>query len=479
MQNDINALNIKYSYLDVPTCQAFAQDDTFIRGLVGPFGSGKSSACVVELVNRGRAQLPGPDGVRRTRFAVIRNTYAELRDTTIKTIMQWLPEMYFGRYIKHERTYTITAFEGAVIELIFLALDRPDDIKKLLSLELTGAWVNEAREIPWSIIEALQGRVGRYPAKRDGGATWFGIWMDTNPPDNDSPWYRFFEETKPSNARIFKQPSGLAPNAENLANLPGGQRYYSNLAIGKKAEWIKVYIHGQYGFVIDGKPVFPEYNDGIHCREIDPLPGITIIRSFDFGLTPACAFSQILPDGRWLTFDEMVTQDMSIDKFSDDVNEHCARAFRGKATFEDWGDPAGNQRAQTDARTCFEIMRGKGIMVEGSIQNPQMRHESIGKPLRTLVNGEPQFILHPRCKNLRKGFMGGYHYRRLQVSGERYSDKVEKNHLSHIVEALEYGCVQYFAPVLLGTDTGEEDWSHLGDYDDFNTGAGRSGFTGY
>jgi len=473
-------LDIRYSYVDVPTCQAFAQDNSFIRGLMGPFGSGKSSACVVELVNRGLAQAKGPDGMRRTRFAVIRNTYAELRDTTIKTIMQWLPELYFGRYVKHERTYTITAFPGAVIELIFLALDRPDDIKKLLSLELTGAWVNEAREIPWSIIEALQGRVGRYPAIRDGGATWFGIWMDTNPPDNDSRWYRFFEEIKPDNARIFKQPSGLAEDAENLPNLPGGRRYYSNLAVGKSAEWIKVYIKGEYGFVIDGKPVFPDYSDTAHCKEIDPVPGVTIIRSWDFGLTPACAFSQLLPDGRWLAFDEMTSESMSIDKFSEDVVEHCTRSFRGQATFEDWGDPAGAQRAQTDARTCFEIMQGKGIMVEGSIQNPQMRHESIGKPLRTMIGGHPQFILHPRCTQLRKGFMGGYHYRRLQVSGERYSDKVEKNMLSHIMEALEYGTVQYFAPALVGQMPEEEDWSHIGSgYDDYGTHAGRSGFTGY
>ena len=288
--SETQRLDIKYSYLSVPTCQEFALDDTFIRGLMGPFGSGKSSACVAELVNRGLAQKKGRDGVRRTRFAVIRNTYAELRDTTIKTIMQWLPEMYFGRYIKHERTYTITAFPEAQIELIFLALDRPDDIKKLLSLELTGAWVNEAREIPWSIIEALQGRVGRYPAVRDGGCTWFGIWMDTNPPDNDSRWYKFFEEIKPVNARIFKQPSGRAYNAENLGNLPGGQRYYTNLAIGKKAEWIKVYVDGEYGFVVDGKPVFPEYNDRVHCQDIDPIPGVTIIRSWDFGLQRSLSF---------------------------------------------------------------------------------------------------------------------------------------------------------------------------------------------
>lgn len=471
---------IRYSYADVPTCEDFSNDDSFIRGLLGPIGSGKSSACVIELVNRALAQRPGPDGIRRSRWAVIRNTYTELKDTTIRTILQWLPDAYFGKYTEHPKPrYLITAFEKCEIELLFLALDRPDDVKKLLSLELTGAWVNEAREVPWAVIDALQGRVGRFPAKRDGGASWFGIWMDTNPPDQDSKWYKFFEEMnhKPGFARIFKQPSGLATNAENLDNLPKGQGYYTNLVQGKSAEWIKIYIHGEYGFIADGKPVYPEYSDKIHCQEIDPVPGVPIIRSFDYGLTPACAFSQILPDGRWLVFDEMVSDNMSADEFGDNVVEHCNRAFRGQATFEDWGDPAGMQRAQTDKKTCFEIFHSKGIMVEGSAQDPRARQESVRKLLRTLIGGEPQFIIHPRCKNLRKGFMGGYHRRRLNVGGaERYSEQVEKNQLSHVHDALQYGCVQYFAPAQSQVNEDDE-W--FAAREDYAVAADRSEFTGY
>ena len=74
------------------------------------------------------------------------------------------------------------AFNDTRFEVLFRALDRPADVKKLLSLELTGAWVNEAREVPKAIIDGLQGRVGRYPSMREGGCTWSGLMMDTNPP---------------------------------------------------------------------------------------------------------------------------------------------------------------------------------------------------------------------------------------------------------------------------------------------------------
>lgn len=494
-----DATSIRYSYAGVPTLEAFSESDAFIRGVCGPFGSGKSSAMVIEIINRALAQKPGPDGVRRTRWAVIRNTYQELRDTTIRTIMEWLPERHFGRYVEHKKSYTVTAFPGVEFEILFLALDRPDDIKKLLSLELTGAWVNEAREVPWSVIEALQGRVGRFPAVRAGGCSWSGIFLDTNPPDTDSKWYAFFEDkgwlkdferlrregSLPESmhpddyAMIFHQPSGLSVEAENLPNLPGGRLYYARLAAGKASEWVKIYVHGEYGFLVEGKLVYPEYVDAAHCKEVDPIPGLPIIRAFDFGLTPACTFHQELPDGRWLQFDEMVSDNMSVDKFSDDVIEHCNKAFRGDVEFDDIGDPAGDFRVETDARTCFAILQAKGIMIRAAkSQDPTLRQESVRKALRTPgPNFEPLFILHPRCRVTRKGFLGGYHRRRLRTSGpERYSDKPEKNEYSHPHDCTQYALMERFAPALTERPS---DYDPDFDRDDYATMSDRNPLTGY
>jgi hypothetical protein len=472
-------MDIRYSYDCVPTIREFAGDNSFFRSLMGPLGSGKSSGSVVEIIRRAQAQRRGPDGIRHSRWAVIRNTFPELRDTTIKTVFQWLPPHYFGKYTEHKHSYQVKAFEGVDMEILFLALDRPDDISKLLSLELTGGWINEGREVPWAVYDALQGRVGRWPPQREGGPSWYGMWADTNPPDADSKFYRFFEETKHRDgfARLFKQPSGLSARAENLPNLPGGRNYYDNLAQGKDAEWVKVYVHGEYGFVADGKPVFSEYNDRIHCQDVNPVEGRPVIRGYDFGLTPACTFSQVLPDGRWLVFDELISDNMGIDRFSDEVLEYSSRCFPHGATFEDYGDPAGMQRAQTDERTCFDIMWAKGIEIEGAEQSLQIRLESIRKPLRTLCDGEPQFILHPRCKNLRKGFMGGYHYRRMQVSGERYTSQPDKNMLSHVMDALEYPATKLFGGGLTRGAPVDDDWPVV-DYDPADDRS-RSEYTGY
>ena len=44
----------------------------------------------------------------------------------------------------------------------------------------------------------------------------------------------------------------------------------------------------------------------------------------------------------------------------------------------------------------------------------------------------------PACPRLRKALAGGYHYRRVQVAGERYADRPEKNECPPRADALQY-----------------------------------------
>lgn len=440
---------IAYDYGTVPTIREFARSDARIRGLMGPFGSGKSSGCVIEVLRRAMAQEPDKDGIRRSRWGVIRNTYQQLRDTTIRTFHDWLPPAHFGDWYVSDHRFVINRVPGVHTEVMFRALDRPDQLGNLLSLELTGAWVNEAREVPWTIIKALMGRIDRFPAVKDGGCTWAGIWLDSNPPDVDSWWYRIFEDERPEGVLIFKQPSGLADNAENRPNL--AKNYYEELAklYAGDPDALAVYIHGSYGYIQDGKPVYPEYNDTLHCQPCTPLPGVVIARGWDYGLTPSCVFTQLSTSGQWLILDELVSDNMAIDEFGDQVIGHSARHYHGYK-FEDYGDPAGHQRSQTDAKTCAQILRGKNIDVQPGDQDLSMRLESVKRPLRLLRAGKPVLQIDPKCKMLRRGFGGRYRYRRMQTSQERYSDVPEKNDYSHPHDALQYVATRLFGAKLKG-----------------------------
>lgn len=449
-------MKVEYDYSSMPTIKKFSEDDSRIRGLMGPFGSGKSSGCVMEIVQRALKQKKGKDGIRRTRWAVVRNTYMQLRDTTEKTFFDWFPPDICGRWYSTFHDYKITCFPGVEIDIMFRALDRPDQVGNLLSLELTGAWFNEAREIPWSVIDAMDARIGRYPAKKDGGCTWNGIIMDTNPPDTDSKWYNYFEEIKPSTARLFKQPSGLSEFVENSVNLI--DNYYLNLKQGKTEDYIKVYIDGQYGFVQDGKPVYPEYNDNIHCQEFELHPSAPIRRGWDFGLTPSCVFSQLQPNGQWRIFDEIVSTRMGADALSDEVIKYTNLNYSTYEIESDRGDPAGMSGSQTDEKSCFQILQAKGIDIETGEQSPSIRIESVKKPLCSMIDGTPGLLVHPRCKMVRKGFHGKYRFRRIQVSFERYSDSPEKNEYSHCHDALQYDATGIFKDLLTSS---KKEWGPI------------------
>src|SRR5579863_7783424 len=278
-------IEIRFSYKSVPTLKKFSQDNSFFRLACGPYGSGKSSASIVEVVRRMQAQKVGPDGIRRSRWLVVRNTYRQLADSTIKSFFQWLPPHQFGEYHVSSNTYRVKAFEGVDAEILFRALDRPQDLSNLLSVELTGCFLNELRDLSWPIVEAVQGRVGRYPSQREGGVDWYGVWADSNPSDTESKMYKYFVEDidkhPPGHAALFHQPSGFAPNAENLPNLPGGRDYYKKMAVGKDREWVKVYCESGWGFVIDGRPVYLEYNDSAHCNaDIKPVGYCEILRGW-------------------------------------------------------------------------------------------------------------------------------------------------------------------------------------------------------
>ena len=126
-------MEIKYSTRYAPTLAAFHRASHFVRGVRGPIGSGKSVAMCMEIIRRALEQEPGPDGIRRSRWAVIRNTYPELLSTTIKTWTDWIKPEIFGpiRY-STPITHKINLNDSTELEVIFLAIDREDDISKLL-----------------------------------------------------------------------------------------------------------------------------------------------------------------------------------------------------------------------------------------------------------------------------------------------------------------------------------------------------------
>lgn len=462
------------SYTPPPAVEAFLKDKAMVRALMGPFGSGKSVGCVIALLKHAMEQEPDANGVRHTRFAIIRNTYKMLQDTTLKTVFEWLPNGVAGVYKATKNVYELDFQLGDGTRLksewLFRALDTPDDAKNLLSLELTGAWVNEYREIRSEVFINLLGRVGRYPSPKTVRPTWFGVIMDTNPPATSSYWYRFFEEGVSEEvqelldqisdgrplARLFKQPSGLAQDAENVENLP--PNYYATLLAmnqDKSPEWVKVHVHGEYGYVQDGLPVYPEFNQDFHIakEKLLPVPGKPVTIGMDFGLQPAAVMYQQNAKGQWVILSELVTppeQSRGIEKFCGELVKHLRARFPDNNEFDVWADPAGQQRTQTDEKTCFQVVRGFGFVIRPGAKTLETRLGGVRRTLNRAVDGRPGLLIDPSCKTLIRGFHGEYRYRVIRGQTERFDDQPEKNDVSHVHDALNHSLAVFEGPAMEG-----------------------------
>jgi hypothetical protein len=446
----------RFYYRPSSTLAAFHESNAFVRGVMGPVGSGKSSAMCMELFRQALLQSPH-EGVSRTRFAVIRNTYAELRTTALKTWRNWVCDVSCSYTGDGPVTARLRLPFGDCLidsEILFLALNRPGDVKKLLSLELTSAWINEAREVPKEVVDGVTARVGRYPPSRLGGPDRCGLIMDTNPPDDDHWWYALAEEERPADWAFFQQPPALIrqkgtwrpnPLAENAEHLPDGHGYWLRQVAGKTEQWIKVYVLGQYGTIQTGRPVYPEYDDGRHSTsaELSAVCGRPLVLGWDFGLTPACVVTQESADGRLLILDELCSKDMGIRRFSRTVVKPLLLRKYPQYHVLSVGDPAGRARAQTDERTCMDELREAGLPTRPAPSNNfTARREAVAGFLSAFPDGKPAFLMSPGCKNLRKGFLGGYRFERIEAAGEAaYKDAPVKNAASHIHDALQYAAL--------------------------------------
>ena len=242
------------------------------------------------------------------------------------------------------------------------------------------------------------------------------------------------EEVKDKNNQVVEYKN--YNQSENQNNLT--QNYYRNIIRGKTKSWIDVYVLNKLGQVEDGKPVYEAFRQDVHVAkgELAIAESLPIYMGIDFGLTPACVFAQKIRT-RWIVLEELVAEDMGIVKFSDLMKQSMAKYH--PRPFYIFGDPAGDHRVQTDENTPFQILRGKGITARPAPSNDvTLRLESVNATLTRMVDGESGILIDKSCINLIRGFAGGYHYRRLQVSGERYDERPNKNRFSHIHDALQY-----------------------------------------
>ena len=168
---------------------------------------------------------------------------------------------------------------------------------------------------------------------------------------------------------------------------------------------------------------YPEFNYNLHVAQdqLRPIDGRPLVLGFDYGLTPATVIAQTTAKGQKTELD----------------------TYYPGYSYTAVGDPAGNQRSQTDEKTANELLYNTyGISVEPGELTQTGRSEAVRYFLTTLTpDGKPLLLLDPRCTMLIEAFTGGYHRK---VVGSRVQDEPEKNEYSHLMDCLAYICAKLY-----------------------------------
>lgn len=469
------------NYKPLPTFEKFHASNAFFKGVRGPVGSGKTAGCIAELYFRSLEQVPDQLGVRRTRWAVVRQTYTELANTTIREFKEWLPEplcKYRGNPIP-EAIMRAKCSDGTTVEatFVFVAMERDEDIKRLLSSAYTGAYINEASEISIAILRQCIRRSGRFPKKEVAPITWAGVIADTNSTDDDHWWYKMAEEGKGMNiefdlppelewmrdrmkwefysqpAALIRQPDGKYiknPDCENAENQSLGFGYWFQQLQGSTKDEIDRWVLNKYVSLFNGLPVYSSYNEEVHwAKEVYwPVASLPVYVGWDFGLTPAAVFAQLMPSGQLRVIDECTSEDVGLEKFWTETVKPLIAAKYNKCEFISTGDP-GESPDDVYQRKPTDFLHDVGMTTSTNISSIiSVRIDAVNYFLTRLVGkGLPAMSLSRALRVLPKGFRGGYQLEKVRTKGSAtdeldtvYKTQPKKNSYSHPHDALQHLC---------------------------------------
>lgn len=500
----------EYKYVPPPTGQKFhdARVGTYLyKGIRGVPGSGKTVVCIQDMFFKANMQPPIEDPktgrmVRWTNWALVRQQFSALKESTIKTWTSWFPlgtmtEIHESPPIKGWFEAPSLRNDGTWVrmDLTFLAAEAPNYINILDGLELSGGYVNEAAQIGFEKIHKLSERVGRF--KPPGGAASglkflsFGVLMDTNTPLESSWYYQLEQVERPDRMLWFIQPPALIKTKDSLGNVvyirndeenskkynTGGPAenvehhnegwdYYEKQLIGADEDYIRMRLLNEYGRSKGGLPVYEEtWNDRFHIstEEMPWMKGVRIGIGMDFGRNPAAAIGQLTPMGQLRVYDEVVAFNMSVPQF---VETKLIPFLSNKYGWPHcdvilFGDPAGAFKDQmSDLSPLGYLNERAGIfsiippILEGTNNDEAIRINAVEKFLRGNRQGDPDFLLSHKCEYLRDGFNGDYHFKKKRNTAngaDAYHDKPDKDDPhSHIHDALQYLCCGLTTPGLAG-----------------------------
>ncbi len=359
---------------------------------------------------------------------LFRDTWENMRDTTLKEFFFWFPEGVFGEYLKSEKLFTWFPHTGLRGTVTFLGMDEEKDAAKLQSRFFGLIGVDEPSPaagtggIEEMIFEVALSRL------RQQNMQWYALKMAQNNPDESHWTYKRFVDPGTPEFTHFK-----TRTPENTKHLPPG--YYQQMSkdfVGRP-DLQRRFVKGEFGFQQLGVPVTPLWSDDVHLMDaLEPVKGGELWLSWDGGATPVCVICELMPSGVLLVLDALAeTHGGTYQLIEDQVFpllETRYAMFRGQ--WSHTGDPSletGDQSdiSQSPVRRIQKMLGGRWVRGQKEIDH---RVDPLNRRLGLLGPGGTGMVLvdRVRARGVHHALRGGWH--RAKHGGGTTSPSPVKNH---------------------------------------------------
>lgn len=476
---------VRYDFRYAPTLRAAALDPRPVRIVWGPVESGKTVWLLLQLYAIACTIPRCRDGIRRSRFLIVRGTEGELKRGILRTWEQMFPEEVWGPVLGSMPALITLRFLDVEAEFEFFAFEDDSEavLRKLRSTDYTAAAINEGQFTPLRLMTAIRQRAGRFPKKTDcpdfdrkkrlvmdmnsprTADHWLLYMMGETPLPADMPDSERYQYRLPDDWGIYKQPGVVDPVYDDRGemrgfdisplaeNLPYQDRaaILSMCATGNLDDILRDYCN-RLVVVKQGAPRYPRFRRSWHVSErpIEIVRGGAPIIGYDPGLTGAAVFFQKVR-GQWRAVREMnaarETHLRGAKRQGERMLEILRRDFPWFATsgVSCWGDPFGAWGGTGDEKentTYYSILRQMGLDFQSPApkDSPSHRHE-VGQALLAASDyGVPRLLLCPSgVPTLIEAIESGAVMKQVKRANDMVvvGELVKNNH-SHIIEAAEY-----------------------------------------
>lgn len=367
---------------------------------------------------------------------VIGRLYApELKVTTLKTFLEICPPELIHEHRVADGIVRIKAAGGKISNIIFRGLDEPD---KLRSLNLGGAYIDEATQVSEAAFMLLQGRLRGNGLRK--------IILTSNPNGHDWVYNWFVKKdnfTDESTKKLYELI--LAPSTENR-HLPEG--YLSSLMGSWSKDRIEREIMGSFDS-FSGQ-IYDDFRRDVHVIKPFRIPDDwTRVVGADHGYrNPACfLWGAVDFDGNVYVYREFYEREMLIEEICRGHKKDGRKGIvqlTGKEKLDGiWIDPSTRAtRGQTGESDWDEYLRHLPrdwalLMAKNDVMLGVDRVKSYLKV--DTKTGRPKLFIFDTCSNLIEE-LTQYRWKPLQSGQEGKSQEKEEPVKvdDHSADALRY-----------------------------------------